>query len=184
MHTLNKITLVGVILSITALLLVSGCCCLKPGSLMHPQIRTVAIGEFMNDTDEAALTSVLRQKLTEAFTTDGALILTTPSKADVIVQGRILSYTPAALASSKVSDADREQAKRDNYQTQIYQISVVIGFELKMPGRPCPIMDMREVRGTAPFNRLPDLTVARDEGLRRAIQDAAQQITVAVTEGW
>ena len=183
MNTLNK-TAILIVITLATAMIMSGCCCWKPGSLMHPQIHTVAIGEFMNDTDDADLTVALRQKLTEAFTTDGALTLTTPSRADVIVQGRILSYTPSAIASQKVSSADREQAKRDNYQTQIFQMEVVVGFELKMPRRPCPVMDMREVRGTVPFNRLPDLTVAREEGLRRAIQDAAQKIAVVVTEGW
>lgn len=183
MCSLNKSIILIVILSVTVML-IPGCCCWQPGSLMHPQIKTVAIGDFMNDTDEAALTSVLRQKLAEAFTTDGALALTASSRADVIVQGRILSYTPSPITTQKVSSADREKTKRDNYQTQIYQMEVVVGFELKMPKRPCPVMDMREVRGTAPFNRLPDLTMARDEGLRQAIQDAAQKIAVAVTEGW
>jgi hypothetical protein len=165
-----------------ALLAAGGCAGYRSGSLMHPQIERVAVGSFRNDTEEPGLSTHLRQTLTEAFLNDGSVRVTDAAGADVVVEGRILRYTMDRVAASKISD-DRQDG-RSTYQTTIFEARVEIEFEVRMPGLRRPVLDRRSLSGTAQYAELPDFAVARNEGLRRAVQDAAVQIAAAVTEGW
>ncbi len=170
-----------------ALALLPGCAGYRQGSLMHPQIHSVAVGEFKNDTEEAALTAQLRQKLADALMTDGSMTLKTEEKADAVIRGRIVRYEMSGLAARRASDADKNTnsaSYRDTYQTTIYRTEVVVQYEMIIPGMRTPVLVQREVRGRAEYPPLSDLDVARAEALRRAIQDAARQIAAESTEAW
>ena len=169
-----------------ALLLTAGCASYHCGSLMHPQFKTVAVGDFYNKTEEAGLTVCLRQGLAEAFMTDGSLKLASLADADAVVQGRILQYQTRAIGFHYIGKDDPTNDYRNTYQGSLYQIEVVVEFEVIIPDpkRPVLVLDKRTVRGIAEFGKLPDRTIARDEALRRATRDAAQQVAAAVTEGW
>lgn len=169
-----------------ALLLTAGCASYHCGSLMHPQFKTVAVGDFYNKTEEAGLTVCLRQGLAEAFMTDGSLKLASLADADAVVQGRILQYQTRSIGFKYIGDNDPTSDYRNTYQSSLYQIEVIVEFEVIIPDpkRPVLVLDKRTVRGIAEFGKLPDQTIARDEALRRATRDAAQQVAAAVTEGW
>ena len=59
------------------------------GSMMHPQIKTVAIAEVRNETREVLAGTIMRKQLAERFQFDNSLKITTPEKADCIVMYRI-----------------------------------------------------------------------------------------------
>ena len=166
------------------LLALTGCLQYHAGSVMHPKFQTVAVGTFSNDTNEPGLGQHLRQKLAESLMTDGSLTLSDTAKADAIVQGRIVGYAIDNVASSRITGDNLKNSGRSNYQTSIYRTDVDVEFEVKMPGLRRPVLEKQIIRGSAQYSGLPDLNVARDEGIRRAIQDAAQKIAAAVTEGW
>ena len=161
-----------------------GCQSYQRGTLGHPQIQTMAVGDFRNETDEAALSTHLRQKLADAIMTDGSVRLKDKADAQVILQGRIKQYFLTARSGMQVSTTLDNDKNRDAYQTSIYQASVTVEFEVVIPGRKRPVIALMEATGNAQFDRLPDMTVSRDEALRRATQDAAQQMVAAVVEAW
>lgn len=170
-------------LLLPGLLLLAGCSSYHAGSLMHPQIKTLAIGEFRNDTEEAFLTAALRQKLADAFTVDGSVRVVARDRADVIVRGTIKRLDLESVASRRLSEKSRDE-NRDNYQTSIYRVTVDVTWELVLPDRRRPVLDPRPAKGVAEFSSLPDYHVARNEALRRAMADAAEQIRSGVVEGW
>ena len=178
--------LVRALVAGAGLILATGCASYHCGSLMHPQFKTVAVGEFYNKTEEAGLTVCLRQGLAEAFMTDGSLKLVSTASADAVVQGRILQYQTRAIGFKYIGKDDPTSDYRNTYQGSLYQIEVIVEFEVIIPDpkRPVLVLDKRTVRGIAEFGKLPDRTIARDEALRRATRDAAQQVAAAVTEGW
>ena len=57
------------------LLVVCGGCGYRVGSLMHPQIKTVAVAPVQNETVEYNLTAQVRNLLCERFMVDGSLKL-------------------------------------------------------------------------------------------------------------
>ena len=61
------------------------------GTMMHPQIKTVAIAEVRNETREVLAGTIMRKQLAERFQFDNSLKITTPEKADCIVMCRILN---------------------------------------------------------------------------------------------
>lgn len=167
-----------------ALGLGAGCQGYHQASLMHPQIHSIAIGEFRNETPDAGLTVHLRQKLADQFMTDGSIAIKGRERADVVVQGRITGMSSGGLAANRRAREARDQDNRDAYQTTVYEATVAVEYEVVMPGLRRPVLDKREVKGKAEYASLPDFAVARDEAMRRAVQDAAQQIALAITEGW
>lgn len=152
-------------------------------TLMHPQFKTLALGAIKNQTDEPGLSIVLRQKLAEAFRQDGALRLVDAGPADLALEGAILRYTVKAVAASKRADVHRND-NRDKYQTTTYEVEVEVEFTALIPETRHPVVSRRSVLGTAQYTRLPDSNMTRDEALRRAVLDAAQQVVTGVTEAW
>ena len=67
------------------LLVVCGGCGYRVGSLMHPQIKTVAVAPVQNETVEYNLTAQVRNLLCERFMVDGSLKLVDEKEADCIV---------------------------------------------------------------------------------------------------
>ena len=64
------------------LLVVCGGCGYRVGSLMHPQIKTVAVAPVQNETVEYNLTAQVRNLLCERFMVDGSLKLVDEKEAD------------------------------------------------------------------------------------------------------
>lgn len=71
------------------LLVVCGGCGYRVGSLMHPQIKTVAVAPVQNETVEYNLTAQVRNLLCERFMVDGSLKLVDEKEADCIVYARV-----------------------------------------------------------------------------------------------
>ncbi len=162
-----------------------GCAGYHHGSLMHPQIKSIAVGSFQNDTEEAGLTVQLRQKLADFLMNDGSVTVKSEENADAVLRGRIVRYEMSGLGARRVSDSGSGGSnKRDAYQTTIYKTTVTVEYELVIPGMRTPVLDKREATGDAEYSLLSDLNVARDEALRRATQEAAKKIAAGVTEAW
>jgi len=179
---LRRFALVGACLA--ALAGLPGCRSYRCGSIMHPQINTLAIGAFQNATEEPRIAPLLRGKLAEQFMTDGSLKVTTLDKADAVIRGRILHYGLRQVAAAKTRDSASRDRDSDAYQTTIFRAEVRVEFEVVIPGRERSVVSAKQVLGTADFSRLPDLNVARREGLGQAANDAARRMVVAVAEAW
>ncbi|MBN2449746.1 MAG: hypothetical protein JXR77_05115 [Lentisphaeria bacterium] len=169
---------------LAALALGGGGCAYRWGSVMHPQIRSLAVGSFDNETRDAAATALLRDSLSEAISTQAGLMLAQPAAADAIVEGRILNLRQEPLARAKVRDERTARDDSDEYQTVLYRLQASVEFRVRIPGREQPFIETRRVTGQADLGNWPDQNVFQADALDRALDDAARQIVAIVTEAW
>lgn len=162
-------------LAVTAALMFSGCG-YRVGSLMHPQISSVAVAPVVNETVMYNASAILRQKLAELFTTDGSLKLKNIGNADCIVYARIvkISYKES---SGHISDDDE-------FLPNEWTVTADVEFSVVIPGRAKPLIGPRVVSGTSQFVSDADLENARTNGMRQALFDAARSVVSNLTEAW
>jgi hypothetical protein len=182
MQTPHSRSAVG--LAAAGLLLVAAGCQYQWGPVTHPQIRSLAVGTFANDTRESSATAALRGRLAEMVSTEPGLKLAQPDTADAIVEGRIVKITQKQLARAEVRrERDREDDS-DAYQTVLYRMDVTVEYQVRIPGYDRPFVQRREVVGQADLGRWPDQQVYRANALGLALGDAASQIVASVSEAW
>mgnify|MGYP002642230095 CR=1 FL=1 len=174
----------GALLAVALLAGTVGCRSYQMGDLMHPQIESIAVGSFQNDTDEARLGSLLQSKLAEQLMVDGSVNVAAATNADAILQGKIVSYAINQLASSRIREKTNRDRESDAYQPAIWRATVTVEFELVRPGSTEALLTKSRTTGYADLSRFPDLNVSRQEGLKLAVNDAATRVTSAVTEAW
>ena len=161
----------------------AGCTSYRCGSIVHPQLATIAVGRIANMTDEPRQGLLCREMLVENFMLDGSLRVVPERKADAVLNGRITRYRLARAASGKRRKEDARDHDRDAYQTTVYSAEVTLALELTVPGREAPLKS-ETVVGRAEFPRLPDFVAAKEHALRQALGDAACKAVASVTEAW
>ncbi len=163
--------------------LLSGCQ-YRWGSLMHPQIQTLAVGRVENATREPQLEGIFRAKLAERIMSDGSLRLAPIDEADAILDAKVRSIDFSALAATKQRDKSARQEDKDEYQSSLYRATVTVEVTVVVPGKTTPLVETRTVTGVGDFNPLPDLQVARRAAYDLALRDAAAKAVAEVTEAW
>lgn len=158
------------------LVLLLGGCGYQVGSLMHPQVKTVAIAPVVNETVAYNVAAEIRGLLCECFMTDGSLKLVDEKEADCIVYARVLSIAFSEVNWSTVND--------DQFVPNEWQVKMTVEFSVIIPGSARPLISTRTVTGSADFQTGPDMYIGRRNGIRQAGYDAAKQLVSAVTEGW
>ncbi len=174
--TCCKILALSAILAATAL---SSGCGYKIGarSLMHPQVKSIAVAEVKNDTLEMLAASVMRQQLCERFQFDGGLKLKNLGASDCVLYGKI----------TKVSNMTIREDSKDNditYRPAEFQLSVTFEFSVLIPGRGEPLIPTRSVVGSATYQILADPAVSRANALKQACLNAAKLAVEYTTEAW
>ena len=159
------------------LLLLPGCG-YQVGSLMHPQIKTVAIAPVVNETVHYNLSADVRSLLAERFMTDGSLKVVDMSEADCIVYARILS-----VKFSEVAWTSREE-RDDLIVPNQWKADLMIEYSVILPGRGTPLLGNRTTSGSAEFETGPEMEIGRSYGIRQAAYAAAKNVVSGVTEGW
>lgn len=158
-----------------------GGCGYRIGSIMHPQIKSIAVAPVQNETLEFNLTAQVRNLLCERFMTDGSLKLVDEAEADCIVYARIVD-----VKYSEVSWAESTRAEdgEDILLPNEWSVTLSIEYSVVIPGRVQPLVPARVATGTANFQTGPDQLTGRMNGVRQAAYAAAKQVVASVTEGW
>lgn len=158
------------------LALLLGGCGYQVGSLMHPQVKTIAVAPVVNETVAYNVTAELRGLLCECFMTDGSLKLVGEKEADCIVYARVLNIAFSEVNWSTVDD--------DLFVPNEWRVAMTVEFSVIIPGSAKPLISKRTVTGSADFQTGPDMYIGRRNGIRQAAYDASKQLVSAVTEGW
>ena len=169
----RKILFVIPVIAVAAI--ISGCG-YRIGYMGHPQLSTVAVAPVSNDTLSYNAAAMLRQKLTEVFTTDGTMKLKSISTADCIVYAKITNVTYAESSGHITDD--------DDFLPIEWRVTVTVEFSVVIPGRGKPLIGPKTVTGSAEFISDADLENSRTYGLRQALFDASRTIVSNVTEAW
>jgi outer membrane lipopolysaccharide assembly protein LptE/RlpB len=161
---------------ILTLLLLPGCG-YHMGSLMHPQIKTIAVAPVKNKTMGYHLAADMRGLLCERFMVDGSLKVKSMKTADCIIYAKV-----TAVQFSEAGDVTRDEG--DNYHANEWSVTISVEFTVIIPGRKKPLISSRVVTGTANFQGFGDIETGRSEGIKQACYDAATRVVEYTTEGW
>ncbi len=152
-------------------------CNYRVGSVMHPQIKTVAIAPVINETIYYALATDLRGLLSERFMFDGSLKVVSEKEADCIVYARVLDAKFKEITwSSQNSD--------DLMLPNQWRVELTVEYSVILPGRGTPLAGPGRVKGMAEFQTGPDMETGRLSGIRQAGYDAAKMIVASTVEAW
>lgn len=162
------------VIFILPLLFCNGCS-YQMGSMMHPQIKSIAIAPVKNNSREVLASDIMRKLLAERFMFDGSLKLTSMEKADCIVYCQINSVSQRAIAWDEESEEDRPSE---------FQLSVTGEFVVMMPGHAAPLIKKRQVRGSCTYQFLTDPAVGKENGLVQACLQMANMVVQYTTEAW
>ena len=158
-----------------ATLLLCGCG-YRIGSLMHPQIESIAIAPVVNETVAYNLAPQVRGLLCEVFQQDGSLKLRRESNADCILYARVTSIKFSSVTTSSTYEDE-------NYVPTEWRVSVTIEYTVVIPGELKPLVKGRAT-GSATFMTGADMEAGRTNGIRLAAFDAAKRVVHKVTEAW
>ena len=159
-----------------ALMLLAGCG-YRIGSLMHPQINSIAIAPVTNETVAYNLGPQVRGLLCEVFQQDGSLELKRESNADCILYARV---TGVSFRQSSWSSSNDE----NKYVPVEWSVSIAIEYSVVIPGELQPLIAKTKVSGSAKFITGADKEAGRMSGIRQAALMAAKKVVAQVTEAW
>ena len=168
-------TRVLVIAAAAALSILCGCG-YRIGSLMHPQIESIAIAPVINETIAYNLAPQVRGLLCETFQQDGSLELRRESNADCILYARVTSIKFSSVEWSSTYDDE-------NFLPTEWSVTVTIEYSVVIPGELKPLAKGKAT-GLANFMTGADMEAGRANGTRLAAFDAAKKIVHQVTEAW
>lgn len=147
------------------------------GSIMHPQIKTIAIAPVKNDTIEPLVSPYMRQSLAEQFEIDGSLKVKQIADADCILYGRVVEVK---TTSTSFDSYDGDQT----YTPAEFGVSINFEFVVIIPGRSKSLIETRQVSGEARYQVAADNNIARRRGVQQACRDAAEKAVIYTTEAW
>jgi len=170
------ISAIVLIFSIVVFSLITGCG-YKMGSIMHPQVKSIAIAPVTNDTLEPFASAYMRGSLCEKFQFDNSLKLKQLGTADCILYGKIIEVNTTATMEDSVDN-------KQTYRAAEWSVSVIFEFVVMIPGRNRPLISKRRVSGSAKYQVAADQAITRRRGVQQACRDAAEQAVVYTTEAW
>ena len=164
-------------LALCCVFFASSCGYYHMGSMVHPQIKTIAISTIRNDTREPLLTELARTQIAARFQSDNSLKLVSKEEADCILYVRLVKTTN----SMRRYNPGYEE---DEYRPAEFHIDINAEMEVLIPGRSEPLIPKRTVSGGANYQYNVDPQVGRYYGLRQACYDLAGEIVEYTTEAW
>lgn len=147
------------------------------GSLMHPQVKSIAVAPVTNETLEPYVSADLRNSLCEQFQFDGSLKVKSLKEADCIIYGRVIEVKTVATSDATFDDSQTFRAAE-------WAVSVTFEYQVLIPGKAKPLIPKRRITGTAKYQIFADQQTTRRRGVQQACRNAAQKVVVYTTEAW
>lgn len=168
----------GILAAVVALSLTGLCSCgYHLGSMMHPQVKSIAIAPVVNDTLEPLVSAIMRQQLAEQFQLDNSLKVKSLEEADCIIYCKV----------KEVKNVSVTWDSTDNditYRPSEFTIEVKAEFSVIIPGRGEPLINAREITQSATYQFAADPAIGRSNGLKQACYNASRQMVQYTTEAW
>lgn len=168
------VTISSLCAALTCVLLSTGCVGYKLGSNLPPNIRSVAVPVFVNQTGEPALETLTTSATIQEFQKDGSMKVADRGTADTVVEVTLKKYKLAPLRYR----SDRATTAREFRLT----------LEAEVTWRRLPSQEVLahagKVEGYADFEALTDLPSARRDALPDAATDLAHRIVRTIVEYW
>ena len=144
------------------------------GSMLPPDIRTVVVPTFDNDTDEPQLEVETTRRTISAIQRDGSLRLVPREEADSELLVTLVDFDLQPLAF----DRDRRAAAEE------YRLYITAAIQLIRLSTGETIVENPRVRGESTFEFFGDHSSAKLTAIPDAADDLAQQIISTLVETW
>ncbi|MFA6568591.1 MAG: LPS assembly lipoprotein LptE [Victivallales bacterium] len=174
---MNSIGKVLICAAIPLLCLAVSGCGYHLGSVMHPQVKTIAIAPVKNETLEEMATPFMRQALSEQFELDNSLRVKTVDEADCVLYGMVTNIKTTAIGFDSTNN-------EQTYTPAEFSLEITFEFNVIIPGRSKSLINTRQVTGRASYQVAADNDIARRRGIQQACRDAAQKAVVYTVEAW
>ena len=174
MKTRNKF-----ILLLLGIVLLSGCSGYKIGHIMHPQIKTIALGKILNRTDQPRLALYMKEKLKERFMQDASVrVVRLDQNPDIILSGEVYEYD---LDFNGIVDQDNEE-EENGFFARVSRAELSFKYDVKTRKK-WNVNDGKVIESSE-FTEIIDQFEEKRNALRRAAYEVAKKVVVQVTEAW
>lgn len=160
----------GLVLALVA----SGCVGYQLGSMLPPDIQTVHIPTFVNDTEEPLIEVEATRAAVRAIQRDGSLRLAGEETADAVLLVTLTDFRLQPLAFGLERRAAAEE----------YRMYLTATYELQRRTTGEVIVGSPRIRGESTFFFTGDLTSAKLDALPEAAEDLGRQIITEAVEMW
>jgi hypothetical protein len=175
MKTFNACTTVIQLIATTlAGLLLSGCLGYSLGTTLPHDIRTIHVPTFKNSTTEPLLEIDTTDATIGRFQFDGSVQITQENEADAILKVTLISYTltPLSFDPNKTT------------QTREYRATVKADVVLLRRATDEVILDAPSVIGEATFYLTGDMSSSKRRAMPELSEDLGRRIVDTVTQTW
>lgn len=155
-------------------LLLNGCVGYQLGSMLPPDIETVFVPTFDNQTEEPLLEAETTRRAVSFIQRDGSLRIRSEDSADSILLVTLTDFEIAPLAF----DRDRRAAAEE------YRMFITASVQLIRRTNENVIAENPRVVGETTFLLVGDLTSAKLAAIPDAAEDLAQRLVSAIVEAW
>ncbi len=152
-------------------------CGYQMGSIMHPQVKSIAIAPITSEALDPLAGPYMRQLLSEQFQFDASLKVKGLEEADCILYGRVLNVRTTATGHDTYDNEQR-------YTPSEWTLEVKFEFTVLVPGKENPLINTRQVIGRATYQVMADHEATRKLGIQQACRDAAEQAVIYTVEAW
>ena len=152
----------------------AGCAGYRVGSLLPPEIQTVAVPTFENRTTEPLLENVVTDAVIRELQTEGTLRIVPEAQADCVLRGTITDYQ---LVPLRYSRSDRAVPSE-------YRAVITAAFVLENARTGTEITARPMLYGEYDFPIGGDLITSETRAKPEAALDLAHDIVEGVVEAW
>ena len=167
------------LLLVLAVSFLAGCSGYQVGHIMHPQIKTIAIGKIKNETDQPRLALFMKEKLKERFMQDASVkVVRLDQNPDIILNGKVVRYRVNFSGTVSQDEEDED----NGFFANISSASIEFAYDVKTRKH----WDVRKgrVSGSSEFTEIIDQLEEKRNALRRAAYEAAKETVIQITEAW
>jgi hypothetical protein len=159
--------------ALAAALLLSGCVGYRLGTSLPPDIHSIHIPAFVNDTSEPRLDTEATRACVQEFQRDGTLDIAGADTADLILDATLTYFRVESIRS-----------ERDNVRsTAEYRARIGAKIVVKKRALGTVLLE-KKVEGEATFEPGGDMASAKRQALPTAAKDLAHDIVESVVEFW
>jgi hypothetical protein len=162
-----------ILLLLASASLLCGCASYKLGAHHDAGFKTIFIENFKSEVSEPALENLVTTTIIQQFQMDGTLTVTDESKADVILRGKIITFTMSPVRYSRQNEITPSQAT----------LSLGVAYTLVKRGEKKPFQENNASGDTSLFIG-SDLQSDKRQGVPLAAAKIGRQIVSQIVEGW
>ncbi len=151
-----------------------GCAGYRLGSMLPPDIRTVHVPTFVNETDEPLLEIETTRAAISEIQRDGSLRIAGAAQADAQLSVRLVDFRLQPIAFDRQQRAAAEE----------YRMFITASITMTRADTGQVIASDPRVTGEATFILAGDMTSSKQSALPDASRDLAHLIISRVVEAW